>query len=148
GGGHERGLRSGTLNVPAIVGLGKACEIAQKEMWDDNTRISVLRGKLEHQLLDFAGLRINGSTRDRLYNTSNICFKGKKTSEMIVQLRNIAISFGSACTSAKPEPSHVLKAMGMNDEDIFSSIRFSLGKFTTEEEINETIRIIKGVYGE
>jgi cysteine desulfurase len=148
GGEHERGLRSGTLNVPGIVGLGKACAIAREDMWNDNTKISALRAKLEHQLLDFPGLRINGSTRNRLYNTSNICFKGKKTADLLVQLKPVALAFGSACTSANPEPSHVLKAMGMSDEDVYSSVRFSLGKYTSEEEIIETIKCIKeNVYG-
>ncbi|MFL5753712.1 MAG: cysteine desulfurase family protein [Bacteroidia bacterium] len=146
GGGHERGLRSGTLNVPGIVGLGEACEIAQAELWDNNMRLSKLRAKLEHQLLDLPGYRINGSTRFRLYNTSNACFSGIKATALINGLKNVAVATGSACTSASAEPSHVLKAMGMNDEDAYSSIRFSLGKYTTEEEIEEVIGKIKMIY--
>ena len=148
GGGHEKGLRSGTLNVTGIIGLGKACELATTELWDVNTRVSVLRGMLEHNLLDLPGVRINGSTRTRLYNTSNMCFSGKKSTDMIVKMRSVAVAMGSACTSAVAEPSHVLKAMGLSDEDIYSSIRFSLGKYSTEEEIRSTINIIKKeIYG-
>ena len=146
GGGHERNLRSGTLNVPGIVGLGKACEIAQEEMWDTNTKISALRAKLEHYLLDIPGVRINGSTRYRLYNTANICFSGTKADSIITKINSrICVSSGSACTSALAQPSHVLKAMGLSDEDCYSSIRFSLGKYTTEEEIEETIQLLKKV---
>jgi len=144
GGGHERGLRSGTLNVPGIVGLGKACEIAQKEIWDVNTKISALRAKIEHYLLDIPGVRINGSTKFRLYNTANICFSGIKADSIISKINSkIYVAAGSACTSALAQPSHVLKAMGLSDEDSYSSIRFSLGKYTTEEEIQETITLLK-----
>jgi cysteine desulfurase len=139
GGGHERGLRSGTLNVTGIVGLGKACEIAKLEMWDDAARISKLRTKLEQLLCDLPNVFINGSTKNRLFNTTNITFQGIRSETMIKKIPTIAVAMGSACTSALPEPSHVLKAMGFNDEDIYSSVRFSLGKYTTEEEINEVI---------
>lgn len=146
GGGHEKGLRSGTLNVPGIVGLGKACEIAKAEMWDNNSQISALRAKLEHYLLDISGVRINGSTKHRLYNTSNICFTGIKADSIITKINTkICVSSGSACTSALAQPSHVLKAMGLSDEDSYSSIRFSLGKYTTENEIEETIALLKAV---
>ncbi len=146
GGGHEKGLRPGTLNVTGIVGLGKACEIAQQEMWDNNTRISVLRAKLEHQLLDIEGVRINGSTKFRLYNTANICFSGKKAADLIPKLNHrLCVSSGSACTSSLAQPSHVLKAMGLSDEDSYASIRFSLGKYTVEEEILETIALLKKI---
>jgi cysteine desulfurase len=146
GGGHERSLRSGTLNVPAIVGLGKACEIAQSELWDNNTLVSALRAKIEHQLLDIEGVRINGSTKYRLYNTANICFAGIKADELITKInRKICVAAGSACTSALAQPSHVLKAMGLSDEDCYSSIRFSLGKYNTEAEILETITLLKEV---
>ncbi len=146
GGGHERGLRSGTLNVPGIVGLGKACELAKNNMWDENTNISKLRAKLEHQLLDLPGLRINGGTRNRLYNTSNICFEGKNAVDIIKALKDVAASIGSACSSANPEPSHVLTAMGISGEDIKSSIRFSLSKYNTEAEIDSVIELIKKYY--
>jgi cysteine desulfurase len=142
GGGHERGLRSGTLNVTGIVGLGKACEIAKLEMWDDAARISKLRTKLEQLLCDLPNVFINGSTKNRLFNTTNITFQGIRSETMIKKIPTIAVAMGSACTSALPEPSHVLKAMGLNDEDIYSSVRFSLGKYTTEEEINEVIEKI------
>ena len=143
GGGHEKGLRAGTLNVPAIVGFGKACEMALAEMWDNNTLISALRAKLEHQLLDLPGLRTYGSTRHRLYNTANLCFSGTSNADLIPKINHkICVSSGSACTSALAQPSHVLKAMGLSDEDTFSSIRFSLGKYTTEKEINETSALL------
>jgi len=146
GGGHEKNLRSGTLNVPGIVGLGKACEMAIHNMWDDNTRISALRAKLEHHLLDLPGVRINGSTKHRLYNTANICFSGTPATSLIPKINHqVCVSSGSACTSALAQPSHVLKAMGLNDEDAYSSIRFSLGKNTTEEEIDETLALLKKI---
>ena len=144
GGGHEHGLRSGTLNVPAIVGFGEACEIAQKEMWDNNTKLSALRAKIEHQLLDINGVRINGSTRYRLYNTSNICFSGIKADQFISKLNHkLCVAAGSAFTSALAQPSHVLKAMGLSEADCYSSIRFSLGKYNTEQEIETTISLVK-----
>lgn len=146
GGGHENGFRSGTLNVPGIVGLAKACEIAAAEMWEDNMRISLLRGKFEHQILDFPGVRIVGSTRDRLYNTSNICFEGRSSSDLLKSLSDFAVAFGSACTSAQNEPSHVLKAMGLSDSEAKSCIRFSFGKFTNEKEIESLITKVKKIY--
>lgn len=142
GGGHERGLRSGTLNVPGIVGLGKACELAKLEMWDDAVRISKLRTRLEQFLCERPNTFINGSTRDRLYTTTNICFQGVRAETLIKKLPQLAIAMGSACTSAVPEPSHVLKAMGLSDEDSYSSVRFSLGKYTIEAEIKEVITAV------
>ncbi len=144
GGGHENGLRSGTLNVPAIVGFGKACEIAQTELWDNNTKLSALRAKIEHYLLDIASVRINGSTKYRLYNTANLCFSGIKADQLISMINHkLCVAAGSACTSALAQPSHVLKAMGLNDADCYSSIRFSLGKHNTDQEMYETITLIK-----
>jgi cysteine desulfurase len=148
GGGHERGLRSGTLNVTGIVGLGKSCELAKNEMWDDAGKISKLRTKLEQQLCDLENVFINGSTKHRLFNTTNITFQGIRSESLINKIPNIAVAMGSACTSAIAEPSHVLKAMGLNDEDSYSSIRFSLGKYTTEEEINEVIKKLTEVIKE
>jgi cysteine desulfurase len=145
GGGHERGLRSGTLNVPGIVGLGMAAEIAANEMWGDAARISKLRTRLEQLLCELPEVYINGSTRDRLFNTSNLCFHGLRSEKLIRELPGIAVSMGSACTSAVPEPSHVLKAMGLNDEDSYSSIRFSLGKFSTEEEVNVLVEKMSAI---
>lgn len=143
GGGHERGLRSGTLNVTGIVGLGKACEIAKSDMWDDSARISKFRTRLEQLLTELPNTFINGSTKNRLFNTTNICFQGHRSETIIKKIPNIAVAMGSACTSAVAEPSHVLKAMGLSDEDTYSSIRFSLGKYTTEAEIKEVIETVK-----
>jgi cysteine desulfurase len=135
GGGHERGLRSGTLNVTGIVGFGKACEIAKEEMWLDSASISRLRTRFEQMLCDFPDVFINGSTKDRLFNTTNICFRGRRSESIINKIPNIAVAMGSACTSAVAAPSHVLKAMGLTDEESYASIRFSLGKYTTNEEM-------------
>jgi cysteine desulfurase len=140
GGGHERGLRSGTLNVTGIVGLGDACEIAKKEMWDDAARISILRTKLEQSLCNLENVHVNGSIKNRLFNVSNIVFQGIRSENLIQKIPTIAVAMGSACTSATIEPSHVLKAMGLNDNDAQSSIRFSLGKYTTDVEITEVIK--------
>jgi cysteine desulfurase len=146
GGGHEHGLRSGTLNVPAIVGLGKACEIAQAELWDNNAKLSALRARLEHYLLDINGGRINGSTRHRLYNTANICFGGIKADAIISKVNHkLCVAAGSACTSALAQPSHVLKVMGLSEADCYASIRFSLGKYNTEQEIDATLALLKEV---
>ncbi|MCC6689944.1 MAG: cysteine desulfurase [Bacteroidia bacterium] len=135
GGGHERGLRSGTLNVPAIAGLGKACEIAKTEMWDDAQRISVLRTLLEQGLIETGKVHVNGSQKNRLPNVSNLSFAGIKADSLITKMPDIAVSTGSACTSAIPEPSHVLSAMGLTQEEAYSSVRFSLGKYSTKEEV-------------
>lgn len=145
GGGHERALRSGTLNVPSIVGLGISCEIAEKEMWEDAHRISRLRTMLEQSLLECGNVFVNGSIKHRLPNTTNLSFHNLKADSLIAKLPDIALATGSACTSAIPKPSHVLKAMGASDETAFSSIRFSLGKFTTQEEIEKTIEKIKKI---
>lgn len=144
GGGHEKGLRSGTLNVPAIAGFGKACEIAGNEFWDNNTHVSKLRAYLEHQLLDITDLRINGSTRYRLYNTSNLCFTGQQSAKLIGEWNKyFSVAAGSACTSALPQPSHVLAAMGLSEEDCYASIRFSFGKYNTQEETERVVSVIK-----
>ncbi|HEU4717725.1 MAG TPA: aminotransferase class V-fold PLP-dependent enzyme [Bacteroidia bacterium] len=135
GGGHERGLRSGTLNVPGIVGLGKAAEIAAAEGWDDAQRLSVLRTELEQKIISCGTVFVNGSVKDRLPNTTNLRITGVKAAELIAKLPLLAFSAGSACTSAIPEPSHVLKAMGLSGEESHASIRLSIGKFTTDEEI-------------
>ena len=152
GGGHEKGLRSGTLNVPGIVALGEACAIAQKEMADSSKSISELRDCLETELLKIEGTSVNGSTENRLYNTSNILFKGVDSDAMIMGLSNpendlplIAVSNGSACTSTSIEPSHVLTAMGLDEYAAFSCIRFSLGKFNTKDEVDFIIVTIKKV---
>jgi len=150
GGGHEKGMRSGTLNVPGIVALGAACSIAQKEMDANKTKISSLRDYLETELLKIEGTSVNGSTTQRLYNVSNILFDGVDSDAMIMGLSNqetdeplIAVSNGSACTSTSIDPSHVLTAMGLNEREAFSSIRFSLGKLNSTED---TQFVIESVY--
>ncbi|MBZ4040951.1 MULTISPECIES: cysteine desulfurase family protein [Flavobacterium] len=143
GGGHERGLRSGTLNVPAIVGFAKACEIASLEMTENTTYIKSLRDILEIELLNIRGVFINGSKEHRLYNTINACFPNFDANMFIDRYQTIAVSNGSACTSALFEPSHVLLAMGLNDTDAFSAIRFSLSNKNTEQEILTVISSIK-----
>jgi cysteine desulfurase len=140
GGGQQRNLRSGTLNVPGIIGLGKACEIAKSEMKNDETRIAQLRNYLETELLKINGTFVNGSVKNRIYNTTNICFPGVWSEQLIIALGNISVSSGSACSSVTSKPSHVLKALGLSDEDALSSIRFSLGRFTTSEEIDFAIK--------
>ena len=144
GGGHERGLRSGTLNVPGIVGLGAAARLANEQLWDYGIHTSRWRTILEQQLTEDGKGTINGSIKSRLPNTTNITFPGIKAERLIHQLSDIAFSMGSACTSALPTPRHVLKAMGLSDEEIQSSIRLSIGKNTTEAEIRETILRIGG----
>jgi cysteine desulfurase len=141
GGGHENGLRSGTLNVPSIVALGVACQISQQEMKQDAERISTLRNELENELLKIEGTFVNGKTENRIFNTTNICFRGTDANVMIGRMNNVAVSNGSACSSALLEPSHVLIAMGLNDDDAFASIRFSLGRFNTEDEVKSIIKI-------
>lgn len=140
GGGHERGLRSGTLNVPAIVGFGKACELASEGLWDYGIHTSRWRTFLEQQLtIEYGHGFINGSVKSRLPNTSNLCFPKIKSERLIKALPSLGMSMGSACTSAIPQPSHVLKAMGLSDAEIYSSVRISIGKNTSEEEIKETL---------
>jgi cysteine desulfurase len=141
GGGHENGLRSGTLNVPSIVALGVACQISQQEMKQDAERISTLRNELESELLKIEGTFVNGKTENRIFNTTNICFPGTDANVMIGRMNNVAVSNGSACSSALLEPSHVLIAMGLNDDDAFASIRFSLGRFNTEDEVKSVVKI-------
>lgn len=152
GGGHERGFRSGTLNVPGIVALGTACALAQKEMIKNAEHILALRDYLETELLKIDGTSVNGNIHFRLFNTSNILFNGVDSDAMIMGLSNpendlplIAVSNGSACTSASIDPSHVLIAMGLDETAAFNCIRFSLGKFNTKKEISiltETISIL------
>jgi len=139
GGGQQGKLRSGTLNVPGIIGLGKAAEIAANELEKDKTRIEILKDKLEKGLLQFESSFVNGNIENRIYNTSNICFPGVNSEQLILGLGNISVSNGASCSAVTSEPSHVLKAMGLSDEEALSSIRFSLGRFTTEEEIEIAI---------
>lgn len=141
GGGHERDIRSGTLNVPGIVGLGKACEIAAQEMAGDAERLSSMRDRLESTLLQLEGSFVNGSREHRLPHVTNIGFKGVDNEGLLMGInKEIAVSSGSACTSASLEPSYVLKALGLGDEIARSSLRFSLGRFTTDEEVDYVVR--------
>jgi cysteine desulfurase len=140
GGGHERGMRSGTLNVPGIVGFGEACSICGQEMEVDGLRIQLLRDRLECALLALDGARLNGSREHRLPQTTNISFKGIDGDALLAALgKNVALSSGSACTSASMEPSYVLKALGLEDELAHASLRLGLGRFTTPEEVDYAI---------
>ncbi len=143
GGGHERGMRSGTLNVPGIVGFGKACELARLEMAADAERLSKLRDKLEAALTQIDESYVNGSTEHRLPHVANISFKYVEGEGLMMGFnKTIALSSGSACTSASLEPSYVLKALGLGDDLAHSSLRFGLGRFTTEEQIDYTIKAV------
>ncbi len=144
GGGHERGMRSGTLNVPGIVGFGMACELCRLEMEADNERLTRLRDKLEKDLLQLELSCVNGSREFRLPHTSNISFQYVDAEGLITGVnKNIALSSGSACTSASLEPSYVLKALGLDDGLAHSSLRIGLGRFTTDEEIEYAIKELK-----
>lgn len=141
GGGHERGMRSGTMNVPGIVGFGAAAELCMKEMQQDAERLSKLRDKLENALLQLEETYVNGKRDSRLPQITNISFKYVEGEGLMMAFnKDIAVSSGSACTSASLEPSYVLKALGLGDDLAHSSIRFSLGRFTTEEQIDFTIQ--------
>lgn len=143
GGGHERGMRSGTLNVPGIVGFGKACELCRLEMESDTARISKLRDKLQTELMKLEEAYVNGSREYRLPHVTNISFKYVEGEGLLMGFnQNIALSSGSACTSASLEPSYVLKALGLGDDLAHSSLRFGLSRFTTEEEIDYTVQSI------
>lgn len=137
GGGHERGMRSGTLNVPGIVGLGKACEICKQEMPEESRRLSFLRDKLKDRLLaELDETFINGTMESRLPHNLNISFAYVEGESLLMGINDVAVSSGSACTSATLEPSYVLKALGAGDDIAHSSIRFGLGRFNTEEEVD------------
>ncbi len=143
GGGHERGMRSGTLNVPGIVGFGKACEICMLDMEEDTKRIIKMRDHLETELLKLEEAYVNGSREHRLPHVANISFKHVEGEGLLMGFnKNIALSSGSACTSASLEPSYVLKALGLGDDLAHSSLRFGLGRFTTDEQIDYTIKAI------
>ncbi len=148
GGGHERGMRSGTLNVPGIVGFGKAAELAIKEMDADAKRLSALRDKLQTALMErLEEVVINGNEEHRMPHVTNMSFKHVEGEGLMMTFnQNIALSSGSACTSASLEPSYVLKALGLGDDLAHSSLRFSLGRFTTDEDVEQTIdEIANGV---
>ena len=141
GGGHERGMRSGTLNVPGIVGLGKACELCRLEMESETVRLSALRDKLESTLNKMEESYVNGNTQHRLPHVANISFKYVEGEGLMMAMSDLAVSSGSACTSASLEPSYVLKSLGLSDDLAHSSIRFGLGRFTTEAEIDQAIAV-------
>ncbi|MBI1224072.1 MAG: IscS subfamily cysteine desulfurase [Bacteroidetes bacterium] len=145
GGGHERGMRSGTLNVPGIVGFGKAAEIAMQEMDQDAARLSVLRDKLENAFKqELEEVYVNGNVNHRMPHVANISFKHVEGEGLMMTFnQEIALSSGSACTSASLEPSYVLVALGLGDDLAHSSLRFSLGRFTTDEDVNYAIEAIK-----
>ncbi len=147
GGGHERGMRSGTLNVPGIVGLGHACELCEKEMAQESRRLRRLRDKLKDAIVNgLDGTSINGSMDHRLPNSLNVSFAGVEGDALMMGINDVAVSSGSACTSATLEPSYVLRALGVPDELAHSSIRFGLGRFNTEEEIDyAAARVIETV---
>jgi cysteine desulfurase len=145
GGGHERGMRSGTMNVPGIVGFGKAAEIAMKEMHQDAERLSKLRDKLQTALMEtLEEVTINGNVNSRMPHVTNMSFKHVEGEGLMMTFnQEIGLSSGSACTSASLEPSYVLVAMGLGDDLAHSSLRFSLGRFTTDEDIDYTIEAIR-----
>ncbi|HYM11845.1 MAG TPA: IscS subfamily cysteine desulfurase [Bryobacterales bacterium] len=147
GGGHERGMRSGTLNVPAIVGLGKACEICAREMAEESRRLAALRDRLTDGILGrLGGCTVNGSLEHRLPHNINISFAGVEGESLLMALDDVAVSSGSACTSATPEPSYVLKALGVPDDLAHSSIRFGLGRGNTVEEVDYVVgRVVEVV---
>jgi cysteine desulfurase len=143
GGGHERGMRSGTMNVPAIVGFGKACEICMNEMETEAKRLSTMRDRLQNSLMSLEEAYVNGSVEHRLPHVANISFKYVEGEGLMMGFnKDIALSSGSACTSASLEPSYVLKALGLGDDLAHSSLRFGLGRFTTDEQIDYTIKAI------
>lgn len=151
GGGHEHGLRSGTLNVPGIVGLGKACEICSEELPQESSRIAQLRDRLRDKLAaGLDGISINGSMEHRLPGNLNVSFAGVDGEELLTALDDIALSSGAACTSAHIEPSYVLKALGLSDELAQASLRFGIGRFNTQDEVDyvagrviETVRQLR-----
>ena len=143
GGGHERGMRSGTLATHQIVGMGEAFRIAKEEMATENERIRMLRDRLYHGLNDMEEVYVNGDLEHRIAGNLNISFNFVEGESLIMALRDLAVSSGSACTSASLEPSYVLRALGRNDELAHSSIRFTIGRFTTAEEIDYTIDLVR-----
>jgi len=143
GGGHERGMRSGTLATHQIVGMGEAFRIAREEMATENERIRMLRDRLYHGLNDMEEVYVNGDLEHRIAGNLNISFNFVEGESLIMALRDLAVSSGSACTSASLEPSYVLRALGRNDELAHSSIRFTIGRFTTAEEIDYTIELVR-----
>jgi cysteine desulfurase len=147
GGGHERGFRSGTLPTHQIVGMGEAFRIAREEMGTENERIRMLRDRLWAGLSTMDEVYLNGSLEQRVPHNLNVSFAYVEGESLIMAIKDIAVSSGSACTSASLEPSYVLRALGRSDELAHSSIRFSIGRFTTEEEIDYTIALLQAKVG-
>ncbi|EKB18716.1 cysteine desulfurase [Aeromonas veronii AMC34] len=147
GGGHERGMRSGTLPTHQIVGMGEAFRIAKEEMVSEGERILALRQRLWNGIKDIEAVYINGDLDQRVPGNLNVSFAYVEGESLIMALKDLAVSSGSACTSASLEPSYVLRALGLNDELAHSSIRFSMGRFTTEEEIDYAVKLIRDSIG-
>jgi cysteine desulfurase len=147
GGGHERGMRSGTLATHQIVGMGEACRLAKEEMAQDQTHVTAMRDRLWAGVNSMEQVFINGDADKRYPGNLNVSFNFVEGESLIMALKDLAVSSGSACTSASLEPSYVLRALGLNDEMAHSSIRFSFGRFTTTEEIDYAIELIKGAIG-
>jgi cysteine desulfurase len=147
GGGHERGMRSGTLATHQIVGMGTAFRIAKQDFEKDHARISTLRQRLLDGLMSMEEVYFNGAIEQSVPGISNISFNFVEGESLLMAVKDIAVSSGSACTSASLEPSYVLRALGRNDELAHSSIRFSIGRFTTEEEIDYTVELLKNSIG-
>src|SRR5438046_391502 len=144
GGGHERGMRSGTLPTHQIVGMGEAFRLAKAEMATENDRIRMLRDKLWKGLYEIEEVYVNGDADRRVPHNLNVSFNFVEGESLIMAIKDVAVSSGSACTSASLEPSYVLRALGRSDELAHSSIRFTVGRFTTEEEIDYTVELLKG----
>ncbi|MEO5348190.1 MAG: IscS subfamily cysteine desulfurase [Magnetococcus sp. YQC-3] len=143
GGGHERGMRSGTLPTPLLVGLGAACELAMQEMQEENRRVKALRERLQEGIFSqLTHLEVNGSLEHRLAGNLNISFGFVEGESMMMAIKDVAVSSGSACTSASLEPSYVLRALGVSEEQAHTSIRFGLGRFTTLEEVNFVVQTV------
>ena len=147
GGGHERGMRSGTLATHQIVGMGEAFRIAKEEMATENERIRMLRDRLYRGLNTMEEVYVNGDMEARVPHNLNISFNFVEGESLIMAIKDVAVSSGSACTSASLEPSYVLRALGRNDELAHSSIRFTVGRFTTEEEVDYVVELLKGKIG-
>ena len=147
GGGHERGFRSGTLATHQIVGMGEAFRIAREEMDEEQARIARLRDRMWNGIKDMEEVYINGDLEHRVPNNLNVSFNFVEGESLIMAIKELAVSSGSACTSASLEPSYVLRALGRNDELAHSSIRFTLGRFTTEEEIDFAVKLLNDKIG-
>ncbi len=151
GGGHERGMRSGTLNAPAIVGFGEACAICAQEMADEAATLGALRDRLHAGLEALGGVRLNGAAEPRLAHNLNVSFEGVDGEALLMGLDDVAVSSGSACTSAEPQPSHVLRALGVPEKLAHASLRFGLHRWTTAEEIDYTVekvgRVVRRLRG-